>query len=233
MDGNDVNLETEQRPFDFDKWNATFEAKVLAITASDDPSHDILHSKRVVRTAVQLCKAENARMEIVLPAAWLHDLVNVPKDDPRRKQASRLSAQAAWEFLKSVDYSSDLLPEVAHAIEAHSFSAGIDPRTIEAQIVQDADRLDGIGAIGIARCFVVAGLLKRSLYSEDDPFCEERKPQDSDYTIDHFYQKLFVVARSLKTKAAKADGQKRLKVMQNYIDSLKQEIGIESHVSTN
>lgn len=230
MDANEEKTETAPEAFEFEKWNAIFQAMVLEITGSDDPSHDVLHSKRVVRNAIELCKTEQARMEIVLPAAWLHDLVNVPKNDPRRKQASRLSAQAAWEYLKSVNYPQDLLPEIAHAIEAHSFSAGIEPRTVEAQIVQDADRLDGIGAIGIARCFVVAGLLKRSLYSEEDPFCEDRKPQDSEFTIDHFYQKLLVVARSMKTKTAKEEGQRRLAVMKNFLDNLKNEIGGEANI---
>jgi uncharacterized protein len=216
--------ETESPAYDFEKWNALFEAKVLELTASDDPSHDILHSKRVVRMAIHLCELEKARMEIVLPAAWLHDFVNVPKDDPRRKQASRLSAQAAWEYLKSIDYPNELLPEIAHAIESHSFSAGIDARTIEAQIVQDADRLDGLGAIGIARCFVIAGLMRRPLYSEQDPFCEERKPDDLRGTVDHFYTKLFVVARSLKTQSAQIEGQKRLAVMKQYLEDLKREI---------
>jgi uncharacterized protein len=217
-------IETEATAIDFSKWNAIFEAKVLEITSLDDPSHDILHLKRVVRTAIQLCKSEKARMEIVLPAAWFHDFINVPKNDPRRKQASRLSAQAAWEFLKGVDYPSEYLPEIAHAIEAHSFSAGIESRTIEAQIIQDADRLDGIGAIGIARCFVVAGLMKRSLYSEQDPFCESRQPDDLCGTVDHFYTKLLKVTKSLKTKAAQVEGEKRLAVMQTYLKDLSREI---------
>jgi uncharacterized protein len=209
---------------DFETWNSILEKKVAALATSDDPAHDLLHFKRVVRTALELCKLENARKEIVLPAAWLHDYVNVPKNDPRRKQASRLSAEAATDYLRSINYPSEYFVDIAHAIEAHSFSAGVEARTIEAQIVQDADRLDGIGAIGIARCFIVAGLLKRSVYSEEDPFCETRAPEDLKYTVDHFYQKLFVLSRSLKTKAGQAEGLRRSAVMQHFLDDLKKEI---------
>ncbi len=210
----------------FESWNSILEKKVATLAAGDDPAHDLLHFKRVVHTALELCKQEGARKEVVLPAAWLHDFVNVPKNDPRRKQASRLSAEAAVEYLRSNDYPSEFFSDIAHAIEAHSFSAGIEARTVEAQIVQDADRLDGIGAIGIARCFIVAGLLKRPVYSENDPFCETRAPEDLKYTIDHFYQKLFVVARSLKTKAGQEEGQRRLQVMQQFLKDLKSEVGL-------
>lgn len=209
---------------DFQKWNSIFETKIAEVAKADDPAHDLLHFKRVVRTATALCQMEKAKMEVVLPAAWLHDLVNVPKNDPRRKQASQLSAEAAVEFLKSVDYPSEYFSAIAHAIEAHSFSAGIEAKSVEAQIVQDSDRLDGIGAIGIARVFITAGLLKRPLYSEADPFCEKRNPEDLRYTIDHFYQKLFVVAKSLKTKAGQEEGLKRLAVMQDYLEDLRREI---------
>ncbi|MGZ5278311.1 MAG: HD domain-containing protein [Pseudobdellovibrionaceae bacterium] len=209
---------------DFENWNSVFEAKVTEIAGTDDPAHDLLHFKRVVRTALELGRTEEARKEVLLPAAWLHDFINVPKNDPRRKQASRLSAEAAVDFLKSVGYPEEFHADIAHAIEAHSFSANIEARTKEAQIVQDADRLDGIGAIGIARCFIVAGILKRPLYAEDDLFCENRSPEDHLYTIDHFYQKLFVVARSLKTKAGLIEGQKRLVVMQTYLQDLKREL---------
>lgn len=80
------------------------------------------------------------------------------------------------------------MSDVVHAIEAHSFSAGIKPETIEAKIVQDADRLDALGAIGIARCFTVGGQLERPVYNSDDPFCETRKPDDQKWNIVIFIQ---------------------------------------------
>ena len=198
--------------------------KISEVATTDDPAHDLQHFKRVVRTAKQLCEEEGARMEVVLPAAWLHDRVNVPKNDPRRSQASRLSGEAALKFLKEIEYPEEFHQDIAHAIEAHSFSANIQTRSKEAEIVQDADRLDGLGAIGVARCFATAGLMKRAFYSEQDPFCVDRPVDDARFTVDHFYAKLFKTADTLKTKAGRAEGAKRVSVMKRYLDDLAKEI---------
>lgn len=85
------------------KWSDLFRQKVLELSRVDagafDPAHDVSHFERVVNTARALCAAEHADARIVIPAAWLHDFINVPKDDPRRSQASRLSPKSAIEFL--------------------------------------------------------------------------------------------------------------------------------------
>lgn len=209
-----------------EKFEPLFEKKIAEIATTDDPAHDLLHFKRVVKTARQLCANEKGRMEVVVPAAWLHDFVNVPKNDPRRSQASRLSAEAALRFLQEIQYPQEYFADIAHAIEAHSFSANITPRTMEAKIVQDADRLDGLGAIGIARCFATAGLLKRAFYSEEDPFCRTRPIDDRDFTVDHFYAKLFKTAESLQTNAGRTEGVRRAQVMKTYLQDLGKEIGI-------
>jgi uncharacterized protein len=198
--------------------------KISQITLGEDPAHDFLHFKRVVQTAKQLCIEENAKMEIVLPSAWLHDFVIVPKNDPLRNRASQLSADAAIQFLKTLNYPEMYFEDIAHAIAAHSFSANIETKTLEAQIVQDADRLDGLGAIGIARCFATAGLLKRPFYSEIDPFCRERLPNDSQFTIDHFFVKLFKTSESLKTKSGRSEGAKRVERMKRFLHDLNAEI---------
>jgi len=200
--------------------------KIGSIAGPADPAHDLLHFKRVVAAAKFLAVEEKANLEIVVPAAWLHDFVIVPKNDPRRAQASRLSARAAIEFLREIEYPEKFYDEIGHAIEAHSFSANIETRTLEARIVQDADRLDGLGAIGIARCFATAGLMQRAFYSESDPFCSSRPPDDGCFTVDHFYAKLFKTANTLKTEAGRREGLRRVEVMQGYLRDLKFEIGV-------
>lgn len=198
--------------------------KIFTLASNEDPAHDFLHFKRVVETAKTLCAIEDAKLEVVLPAAWLHDFVIVPKNDPRRKQASRLSAEAAVLFLEQIGYPSEYFQEISHAIEAHSFSANIEAKTLEAKIVQDADRLDGLGAIGIARVFATAGLLKRAFYCNDDPFAFQRKADDSQFTIDHFYIKLFRTAETLQTKAGRQEGLKRIEIMKRFLKDLEAEI---------
>lgn len=217
--------------FMIDDIESIFSQKILSSSKDEDPSHDILHLQRVVDTAKRLCAFENAKLEVVIPAAWLHDFVIIPKSDPRRSQASRLSAVAAVEFLNSINYPREYLQEISHAIEAHSFSANINAETIEARVVQDADRLDGLGAIGIARCFATAGLLRRSFYHFDDPFCQGRAVDDSQFTIDHFYAKLFKVAESLQTKAGREEGLRRVQFMKKYLAELQREIGSADEVA--
>ena len=205
-------------------WEKKFEDKISGIATSDDPAHDILHFHRVVHLAKKLCLREGANPAVVIPAAWLHDFVIVPKDSPLRNQASKMSSEKAIEFLKSIQYTEEFYHDIAHAIEGHSFSANIEIKTLEAAVVQDADRLDGLGAIGIARVFATAGLMKRAFYNPDDPFCETREPQDYQYTVDHFFKKLFKTVETLKTVAGREEGQKRAQVMRDYLANLKKEI---------
>jgi len=209
----------------FEHWENIFESKIKEIASSDDPAHDLLHFKRVVLMAKRLCEREKGNFNVVIPSAWLHDLVIVSKNDPLRNQASRLSAEKAIQYLKSIHYPVQYFDQIFHAIHGHSFSADIEVKTIEAKIVQDADRLDGLGAIGIARCFATSGLLKRPFYSVQDPFCETRSPDDSVYTVDHFFKKLFKTAETLKTASGREEGLQRVQRMRIYLNNLKMEIG--------
>jgi uncharacterized protein len=106
---------------------------------------------------------EGGNISILAAATVLHDCVSVEKNSPLRSKASRFAAQRAAEILRMRRWDDATIERVAHTIEAHSFSADIAPLTIEAKILQDADRLDAIGAIGVARCFYVAGRLRRPL----------------------------------------------------------------------
>lgn len=210
---------------DLVQWENRLEKKIAEATSAEDPAHDLSHFRRVVATAKALAQREGADPWVVVPAAWLHDLVIVPKNSPLRSRASRLSAERAREFLFESSYPADKLDGIAHAIEAHSFSAGIEARTIEARVVQDADRLDGLGAIGLARCFVTAGLLRRPLYSEQDPFCEQRDPNDQEFTVDHFFVKLFRTAEMMGTEAGREEARRRVELMKAYLRDLERELG--------
>lgn len=208
----------------FTEFEALFEAQMAEVCrANFDPSHDLLHVKRVVAIAKQLAVSEGANLNVVVPAAYLHDCVYIAKSDSRRKQASTFSADRAVQLLAAWNYASEFHDSIHHAIAAHSFSAEIEARSLEAKIVQDADRLDGIGAFGVARCFSLGGTMSRSLYRETDPFCETRNADDSDNTLDHFFVKLLKLHEKMNTDSAKREGERRLKTMSSFLNELKRE----------
>lgn len=209
---------------DLKAWQDIFDSKARELYPALDPAHDFLHIRRVVATALKLAREERADMRIVLPAAYFHDFVAIPKDDPRRTQASTLSGEAALRYLRDAGYPAQHLEAIRHAIEAHSFSAGISSETMEAKVVQDADRLDSLGAIGVARCFTTGAFMGRPFYDEPDPFAERRAPDDKSYTVDHFFVKLFKIAETLKTAAARKEGARRVAFMKGYLQQLSSEV---------
>lgn len=203
-------------------WEDRFERFVTQGTS--DAAHDLAHVLRVVANAKRLAGSERARLEVVLPAAWLHDCVTVPKDSPQRREASALAARIAGEFLRDTAYPAGLIPAVEHAIEAHSFSARIPPRTPEARVVQDADRLDALGAVGIARCLMLGGAMGRALYDPSEPFPKVRRPDDSTNVLDHFYLKLFGLADTMTTEAGRKEARSRTAFMREYVRQLGAEL---------
>ena len=198
----------------------------LSDIMASDPAHDLSHVRRVVQNTLNLTQAEGGDPAITLPAAWLHDCVSVAKDSPLRNQASKLAADEAVRFLESVDYPTGLLAPIYHAIEAHSFSANVKTETLEARIVQDADRLEAVGAIGITRCFLTGGSMGTPLYETSDPFAQNREPDDRRYTLDHFYCKLLGLAETMQTEAGKVEALKRTEFMQGFLQQLGEEIGV-------
>ena len=191
-----------------------------------DPAHDVLHVKRVLTNTLYLTEKENVNEWITIPSACLHDCVSVPKDSPLRNEASGLAADEAVRFLGKSGFPAQYLDDIHHAIEAHSFSANITPRTTEARVVQDADRLEALGAIGIARCMLTAGNLGSALYSPDDPFCERRPPDERGYAIDHFYTKLLGLPATMQTDAGRTEAKRRVTYMRAYLEELRGEIEI-------
>jgi uncharacterized protein len=197
----------------------------LSDVMAADPAHDISHVKRVVQNTLKLTESENGNAAVTVPAAWLHDCVSVAKDSPLRNQASKLAAEEAVRFLESVDYPPEFLTPIYHAIEAHSFSANINTETLEARIVQDADRLEALGAIGIIRCFLTGGSMGTPLYDPSDPFAKNREANDRSYTVDHFYCKLLGLAETMKTEAGRVEAEKRTNYMHAFLGQLGTEIG--------
>ena len=208
----------------FEQFAAQSMGEHAAPHSSSDAAHDLAHIRRVVANARWLAGEEGADLAVVLPAAWLHDCVVLPKDSARRSEASRLAAGAAGAFLRRAGYPVGLIPAVEHAIAAHSFSAGIPPQTLEARVVQDADRLDALGAIGIARTLLLGGTMGKPLYHPDEALPQSRPPDEGAYVIDHFYTKLLKLADMMHTAAGRREGERRTRLMRVYLNELAREI---------
>lgn len=196
----------------------------IADNMRTDLAHDLLHVKRVVKLATLIAEDEQAEMNIVLPAAWLHDCVSYPKNHVLRAQSALHAADKAIVFLRSINYPKQYLLAIHHAISAHSVSGKIQAMSLEAQIVQDADRLDALGAIGVARCIQVSSQLQRPLYSEVDPFSETRSLDDQQFTLDHFYKKLLQLKHAMNTKMGRTIALQRSHFIETYLQQLSTEI---------
>ena len=190
----------------------------------NDSAHDFEHMMRVYKNAQKLCKKEKVTEKLVLCAVLLHDIVSYPKSDKRSKNSSIDSAKKAKIILKRYDFTENEIIIISDAIRDHSFSQKKTPKTIEGKILQDADRLDALGAIGIARVFATGGSLKRPFYNIDDPFCKKRNVDDETWTLDHFFQKLLKLEFLMNTKSGKIEAKKRTRILKEYLKQLKNEI---------
>ena len=190
----------------------------------NDPAHDFDHIMRVYKNAQQIIKKEKVNEKLVLSAVLLHDIMSFPKSDKRSKNSSIESAKKAKIILKKYDFTLDEITIVCDAISEHSFSQKKIPKTIEGKILQDADRLDALGAIGIARVFATGGSLRRQFYNLDDPFCKKRIPDDKIWTLDHFFEKLLKLEFLMNTNSGKIEAKKRTKILKDFLKQLKHEI---------
>jgi uncharacterized protein len=171
---------------------------------------------------------EGADMQVLLLAALLHDVGSEKKNITKQGESDDPGKRTVGAFLEAVDLEDAAKDQVQYAVDVHRFSKGIVPVTLEAKILQDADRLDAIGAIGIARVFLTGGVLGRELCSPDDPFCRAREPDDAKWNLDHFYKKLLKLEAGMHTKSAKRLAAGRTAVLRRYLHDLESEIGANS-----
>jgi uncharacterized protein len=187
---------------------------------STDPAHDWAHVDRVAATARKLAAGTGAEVECVLAAVYGHDLVNLPKDHPDRKNASAMSADAVEPLLREAGFDDREVAVIRAAIVEHSFSRGLKPSSLEAAIVQDADRLDALGAVGVLRCAAVNTKLGTAFYEPLDPLAEARELDDRSYMIDHYFVKLFKLPELMNTPAARELADRRVGAMKIFLETL-------------
>ena len=187
---------------------------------NNDPAHDFEHIMRVYRNAEKICKTESGNKKLVLSAVLLHDLIK----NKNQKNSAEKSAKLAEKILKENYFSSDEILIISDAIKEHSFSKGRIPSTPEGKILQDADRLDAIGAIGLARVFSFSGSHNRPFYDPEDPFSKNRNLNDNKWALDHFFKKLLKLEQKMNTKTGKLLAKKRTKILKNFLKEIKHEI---------
>lgn len=182
--------------------------------------HDWFHIERVYKNSLLIAQEENCDLTVVKLGALLHDIADSKFHDGDETVGPR-TAQA---FLESENVSQETIVHVINIIENISFKGGnfgqqFDSK--ELQIVQDADRLDAIGAIGIARCFNYGGFKKRALYNPAIPpkfnmSKEEYKTSESP-TLNHFYEKLLLLKDKMNTPSGKKIAEARHQYMENFL----------------
>lgn len=195
-------------------------------TDNGDGSHDLAHIHRVWSNVRLIQAQEGGDLEILLAATLLHDCVAVEKNSPQRAHASSLSAKRAALILEALGWPAARIDAVTHAVKTHSFSAGLLPQTLEARILQDSDRLDAIGMVGVARCFYVAGRMGSALYDVDNPTALGREYQDNRYAIEHFQTKLLKLASGFQTHEGSRQAALRHRRLEQFLSDFMQEIGV-------
>ncbi|MFZ5894431.1 MAG: HD domain-containing protein [Myxococcota bacterium] len=192
--------------------------------SSNDAAHDVEHLLRVARSTVALHEEPAAFRECVC-AALLHDVVNLPKNHPERARASVMSASVARELLSSA-LDSASCERVAHAIEDHSYSGGRRPRSALGEALQDADRLEALGALGIARTFSTGVRLEAAYFDAQDPWGEHRELNDLRFSVDHFFTKLLKLPSTFCTERGRAEARERARILRSFLLALADEIGV-------
>src|SRR5690606_1174584 len=201
-------------------------AFVKETLANAEGGHDWFHTERVYKTALLIAKTENVDVFIVSLGALLHDIA----DSKFHDGDETIGPKTAREFLFKINVDSAVIEHVVKIIENISFKGGNEKQTFnspELEVIQDADRLDAIGAIGIARCFNYGGFKNRPLYNPEikpnHSMSKEAYKASNAPTINHFYEKLLLLKDRMHTKTGKTIALERHNFMLKFLDQFYKE----------
>lgn len=197
-----------------------------AALATPDPTHDVAHLLRVARWTLRL-GGEAVDFREAVAAALLHDAVHVPKSSPDRARASELAAAHAAERLAALGFPPEAVTRIADAVRDHSFSRGAVPATALGGALQDADRLEALGAIGLLRTISTGVRMGADWFHPADPFARTRPLEDARYSVDHFFAKLLGLPGTMRTAAGRAEAARRVELLRVFLDALADELGEE------
>ena len=214
------------RSVDAGLW-ARLEIEAQRRARPNEPAHDFFHVTRVVTNTLAISRGESSTADdetTAATAALLHELFTLPKDHPDSARAGDTCAEHARELLAREGAPARLVDSVGAAIRDHSFSKGVVPDALASQLLQDADRLDALGAIGLARMWATCADMKRPFYAPEDPFCATRAPDDKLWGLDHVFKKLLRVPERLHTKTARSMAEPRVAFLHATINQLRREL---------
>jgi uncharacterized protein len=189
-----------------------------------DAAHDIGHLLRVADWTVTL--GDGIERRTCIAAALLHDIVNVPKNHAARSTASERSAEVARALLPPVGFDASTTDLIADAVVDHSFSRGGVPRSALGKALQDADRLEALGAIGVFRCIATGVRFDAQFFDADDPWAVRRPLDDRRFSVDHFFTKLLTLPATFQTTADRQEAERRVQIMYALLDALGDELGM-------
>ena len=193
------------------------ESFIRNLLEGEGSGHDWWHIHRVRNNALNIAEKYDVSIFIIEMAALLHDIA----DHKFHDGDETIGLKKAQEWLISIDVSDKIIQDILEIMSQVSFSSGQVPNSLEGKIVQDADRLDAIGAIGIARTFAYGGYKKREIYNPEIPPIKDQTleayKKNTDPTINHFYDKLLKLKDLMNTKEAKVIAEKRHSYMQDFL----------------
>jgi uncharacterized protein len=190
-----------------------------------DAAHDLGHMLRVARLAQRVAREEGADVAVCVAGALLHDLVYRPKNHPESSRTAQMAADLVPRWCLEIPGLEGRARAIAEAVASHSWSGGGTPATLEAAVVQDADRLEALGAIGVARVFATGASFGASLWHPEDPWGQGRDLDDKAWSLDHFERKLLKLAADMKTGAGRRLAEDRQRAMLAYLAALRAELG--------
>ena len=193
-------------------------------------AHDIWHITRVYKWALRLSSEAAADPDLAGAAALVHDLVPIPKDSPDRALGGEQSALAAQPLLSKVGYNADEVGVIIAAVQTSSWSRGLAPTNAVGVVLQDADRLDAIGAVGIMRCIATAQHMSKPhrlgrFYHPSDPGAQtSRVLDDRRQALDHFSAKLLTLAEGMHLQTASIEAAQRHACMVRFMETVAEEV---------
>ncbi len=180
--------------------------------------HGFDHTERVYNNALAISVGEDVDLDVIKSSALMHDICREMEEKEEVRCHAESGSEWCKEILKKVGFSEDKIEKVAYCIKVHRYSTGIVPETIEAKILQDADRLDALGAICIARIFEYGGKRGRTTFNPSDLTAKNLKEEDES-SLYHFYKKIFkITPDKFHTKRAREIAEGRYRFVQEFVD---------------